>query len=328
MHERLSAAAEEIFALFERTIVEYEEELCRCKEESLRKQHRLDQALNPSVLLHMIPSPPPPPAAVPGLKQEITETAQTKEETQQQNIREEPLSFSLPEACGIYVKTEDPSMFLQINSEHHEETQGEDINPEPQPQIYSQSEGHKEETSDDDDWDFPAAQMETEAGGDHNNQIQITEIHTAAHEIHTGVSPNAAPGISAAVEKGNMLGTVNAPKERRKHQCFICPKEFRRRVELERHIRVHTGERPYCCSICTKSFTQKVHLEVHMRTHSSEKPYSCTVCSKTFSQNIHLRVHFRTHTGERPYRCSVCKQTFTQKVYCQRHMLIHTEDNP
>ncbi|KAK7889181.1 hypothetical protein WMY93_024741 [Mugilogobius chulae] len=44
--ERLTAAAEEIFALVERTIVEYEEELCRSKEENQRKQQLLDSLLD------------------------------------------------------------------------------------------------------------------------------------------------------------------------------------------------------------------------------------------------------------------------------------------
>ncbi|KAJ0000593.1 hypothetical protein NQD34_012435 [Periophthalmus magnuspinnatus] len=38
VNERLTAAAEEIFALFERTTAEYEEELCRSQEENQRNQ--------------------------------------------------------------------------------------------------------------------------------------------------------------------------------------------------------------------------------------------------------------------------------------------------
>ena len=52
VNERLTAAAEEIFALFERTIAEYEEELCGSKEETRRTQQLLDSVLNPRVLLH------------------------------------------------------------------------------------------------------------------------------------------------------------------------------------------------------------------------------------------------------------------------------------
>ncbi|KAK7889196.1 hypothetical protein WMY93_024756 [Mugilogobius chulae] len=46
VNKRLTAAAEEIFALVERTIVEYEEELCRSKEENQRKQQLLDSLLS------------------------------------------------------------------------------------------------------------------------------------------------------------------------------------------------------------------------------------------------------------------------------------------
>ena len=45
MKQRLTAAAEEIFELFERTIAEYEEELCR-------QRKLLDAVLQPQVQLH------------------------------------------------------------------------------------------------------------------------------------------------------------------------------------------------------------------------------------------------------------------------------------
>ncbi|GLD73287.1 zinc finger protein 135-like protein, partial [Lates japonicus] len=50
--QRLTAAAEEIFGLFERTIAEYEEELCRSKEENQRQRKLLDAVFNPQVQLH------------------------------------------------------------------------------------------------------------------------------------------------------------------------------------------------------------------------------------------------------------------------------------
>lgn len=45
VNQRLTAAAEEIFELFERTISEYEEELCR-------QRKLLDAVLKPEVRLH------------------------------------------------------------------------------------------------------------------------------------------------------------------------------------------------------------------------------------------------------------------------------------
>ncbi|KAF1389909.1 hypothetical protein PFLUV_G00052470 [Perca fluviatilis] len=58
VEQRLTAAAEEIFGLFERTIAEYEEELCRSKEENERQRELLDAVFNPQLRLHRAALPP------------------------------------------------------------------------------------------------------------------------------------------------------------------------------------------------------------------------------------------------------------------------------
>ncbi|KAM9839128.1 uncharacterized protein ACBR49_017796 [Aulostomus maculatus] len=55
--QRLTAAAEEIFGLFERTIAEYEERLSRSREENERQRHLLDAVLKPQVRLHRAVNP-------------------------------------------------------------------------------------------------------------------------------------------------------------------------------------------------------------------------------------------------------------------------------
>lgn len=52
VNRRLTAAAEELFELFEGTIADYEEELSRLKRENERQRKRLDTVLNPEVRLH------------------------------------------------------------------------------------------------------------------------------------------------------------------------------------------------------------------------------------------------------------------------------------
>lgn len=52
INERLTAAAVEIFVVFERTIIEYEEEVDRHKQEIERQRRLLDVVLKPEITLH------------------------------------------------------------------------------------------------------------------------------------------------------------------------------------------------------------------------------------------------------------------------------------
>ncbi|XP_055083945.1 oocyte zinc finger protein XlCOF22-like [Periophthalmus magnuspinnatus] len=420
VNERLTAAAEEIFALFERTIAEYEEELCRSKEENQRNQ-------------------------------DTPQTPRIKEEPEEQSVKQEedtlPAQFSLgiPESSAVCVKTEESSLLQHRQTEHREETQGEDISTEPH--LHSETKGHMEHSSDtdnDENWRAPfscsAAQMATEADGDHCNQVQkgqmlralVNERLTAAAEeifalferttaeyeeelCHSkeenqrnqdtqtprikeepeelsikqeeGTLPAQLPmgvpessAVCVKTEESSLLqhrqtehrketqgqdistephlhseteghtehssGTDNdedwrAPiscsaaqmvsaqgADKKKHQCSVCKKRFGTKQILQRHIRVHTGERPFSCSICKKTFTIKCNRDKHLKIHTSERPYNCSICEKAFALKRSLDAHLKIHTGDKPFSCQTCKKTFTIKGNLDKHVRTHTGEKP
>uniref|UniRef100_A0A6J0SRW3 Zinc finger and BTB domain-containing protein 7A n=1 Tax=Pogona vitticeps TaxID=103695 RepID=A0A6J0SRW3_9SAUR len=103
-------------------------------------------------------------------------------------------------------------------------------------------------------------------------------------------------------------------------KCPICDKVIQGAGKLPRHIRTHTGEKPYECNICKVRFTRQDKLKVHMRKHTGEKPYLCQQCGAAFAHNYDLKNHMRVHTGLRPYQCESCFKTFVRSDHLHRHL--------
>ncbi|XP_076059129.1 uncharacterized protein LOC143035883 isoform X13 [Oratosquilla oratoria] len=81
-------------------------------------------------------------------------------------------------------------------------------------------------------------------------------------------------------------------------QCPVCGKGWNNTASLERHLRSHTGERPFHCTRCPYRSITKDKMVRHMRKHTGDKPFRCQLCPYAAVQRSDLVKHVRSrHAG-------------------------------
>ena len=120
-----------------------------------------------------------------------------------------------------------------------------------------------------------------------------------------------------------------------RHQCRVCRKLFLYPSELRRHEISHSDERPFQCDKCPKTFKWKNQLQKHLQKHQQNKhpapspasqprspSFSCSLCQNAFRSQSVLIIHqLRVHSGfDVSLTFEQCDRSFHRVEALQRHL--------
>ncbi|XP_016411000.1 early growth response protein 1-like [Sinocyclocheilus rhinocerous] len=144
--------------------------------------------------------------------------------------------------------------------------------------------------------------FQTQAG----QQPSLTPLSTIkAFATQTGSQDLKSVYQSQLIKPSRMRKYPNRPSKTPPHERpYACPVEtcdrrFSRSDELTRHIRIHTGQKPFQCRICMRNFSRSDHLTTHIRTHTGEKPFACEICGRKFARSDERKRHTKIHLRQK-----------------------------
>ncbi|XP_077416802.1 uncharacterized protein LOC144048554 [Vanacampus margaritifer] len=334
VRERLIAAADEIFGLFERTIASYEEQVFRAKEESERHRRHLEAVCKTQIVIRAegVQQAIGPPQELPTQLQWGRSPSLEQENPQRPQVEE---TEEHPKSLHVKVEKKDPkhpeveeaekaSPFSLVKDED------EDDNVKfPLTVVVVKSEADKDEQPERSPLRNPSGGAASEKPSAPLSDSDSTEERLSSNADCTGDNKQLKCSERETKPSKKMFHKkMRASTQENTFSCSVCSKTFSQKGTLGLHMRIHTGEKPYSCSFCARRFTLKSHMISHMRTHTGEKPYSCSTCGKMFSLNENMIKHMRIHTGEKRFNCSFCGKTFTMKSHMISHMRTHTGEKP
>lgn len=113
------------------------------------------------------------------------------------------------------------------------------------------------------------------------------------------------------------------------YPCPQCGKQFRIQTLLNRHVSdVHEGVKKYPCDICGKKFSSSSARVEHRFIHSEERSFMCHICGKTYKTKACLKMHSRFHKAVGDFQCLHCNKMFKTRPSLKSHIMIHTGEKP
>lgn len=167
--------------------------------------------------------------------------------------------------------------------------------------------------------------------------VHFVSQHTHLHQHHTsqqlwGLSQQPAVPLGPPPDRA---GSKGKRKGKKTHFCAVCSKVFTRPSDVIRHMRTHTGEKPFSCDDCGSRFSDQVsRADAHTyvspcgatRSHSDTCMHALR---RHASRHTHARTCSRTcaHTGQ-PDQAQVLahagKELGTSRARIHRRSRAHT----
>ncbi|XP_059195180.1 zinc finger protein 260-like isoform X2 [Centropristis striata] len=248
--ERLTAAAEEIFGVLEKTLVVYEDEIDR-------QRKLLDIFWKPEIKLHRI---------------ELQQQHVCKEE---EVLVDQPLSI-LEIKSSLEQEDPDPPQNKGEQQELCTGQEGEQLVLEQETEALMLT-PTPEESDHDEAQTVNLSIDETQSAVE--EMSAESQDQNGGQHLDSGSAGSTEPRLKRRHRKNrshsNKINNADMSNIHRKTQtrtkpieCDTCRKCFKNDDLLKSHMKVHTDEKPYSCKTCGKDFRNNAQLKVHIRTHT------------------------------------------------------------
>lgn len=112
-----------------------------------------------------------------------------------------------------------------------------------------------------------------EGVGTVNYRITSNRNASSAQQVHVNNIKSDKVEMDMLIQTMRTGAETNG-RRRKLHQCPECNKCYKHQSTLAMHKKIHTGEYKYKCQYCQKEFYLAEYYNRHMRVHTKEKPVS------------------------------------------------------